>query len=370
MFLAIDVLRNVNVRRRLLSDPGRVDAANFAGKLTSQAPLAIGGAVWHSLCPVPHVQALYGTSVAGEFRPAGLSGRYFFPRLRCRDVMQIRELVDVAALVALNAPQLAAGSAAPDIEHLQQYWSTSKCRNESWSRALKAFAGLGAEAPRDNLDRWVDVRATLDEIFVSEILTRVWTAVLVTADRRSRVRSAESIARSVFDSHQEARRRALSLLVQGGPLSTQQAVAANRLRRRCERWTDVLLGGLWRLPAARHFAIDAERASDFAIDLSRRRASPGGHLSWKLTLASLRNAFQSGVSPVTANREANARVTASILGSFPLDMFDSTGLVQPVWMMRLSANASDAQGLVSELLEPALPPSPPVSGVPPKRRAY
>lgn len=282
--------------------------------------------------------------------------------------MHIRELVDVAAVVALNAPQLATGGVLPDQEQVQQYWSTSKCRSENWNRALKSYASLVGAAPKDDLDCWIEVRATLDEIFVSEILTRVWTAVLVTADRRSNVKSIESIARSVFESHLEARRRALALLVQGGPLTTHQAVAANRLRRRSERWADVLMGGLWRLRAAREFAVDAERAADFAIDLAQRLVRPGGHLTWQLTLTSMRNAFVSGLSPVVANGESNARVTASILGSFPAGMFDSTGLVQPVWMMRLAANASDAQGLVSELLAPSVPPSAPSAASTSKRR--
>jgi hypothetical protein len=72
-----------------------------------------------------------------------------------------------------------------------------------------------------------------------------------------------------------------------------------------------------------------------------------------LTLVALRNAFQAGVSPLAANADGNARITASILGCFPADLFDSTGLFQSLWMLRLSANASDAQGLISELLRPA-----------------
>src|SRR5690348_4339713 len=61
-----------------------------------------------------------------QFRPTVLS-------------MHTRELVDVAAVVALNAPQLAAGGVLPDQEHVQQYWSTSKCRSENWNRALKSY---------------------------------------------------------------------------------------------------------------------------------------------------------------------------------------------------------------------------------------
>ena len=51
-----------------------------------------------------------------------------------------------------------------------------------------------------------------------------------------------------------------------------------------------------------------------------------------------------------ANPDANARVTAAVLGCFPGELFDSTGLLKSVWMMRLAATATDAQGLISDLL--------------------
>ena len=157
------------------------------------------------------------------------------------------------------------------------------------------------------------------------------------------------------------------MLLQGGPITTQQGVSINRLRRRSERWTDVLLGGLWQLGNVREFAIESERAVDFAIELAERRGRPEGAQAWRLTLVSLHNAFQVGMSPVAANAEANARITASILGCFPVELFDSTGLFCSLWMVRMSANTSDAQGLISELLDATLPPTPPQPARPKRR---
>jgi hypothetical protein len=101
---------------------------------------------------------------------------------------------------------------------------------------------------------------------------------------------------------------------------------------------------------AREFAVDAERAIDFASELDGRRKLPGGGQAWRLTLVSLRNAFQKGLCPLAANPEANARITAGILGCFPGELFDSTGLFSSLWMVRMSAVASDAQGMIDELL--------------------
>src|SRR5205823_4001860 len=90
---------------------------------------------------------------------------------------------------------------------------------------------------------------------------------------------------------------------------------------------------------------------------AHERNQPPGRHAWRFTLVSLRNAFQSGLSPLVANGEANARIAAAILGCFPAETFDSTGLFQSLWMMRLSATASDAQGMISDLLRSSLPPN-------------
>jgi hypothetical protein len=282
--------------------------------------------------------------------------------------MHARELVDVAGLVAQNGPLLICGQHQPSTAPLEQYWTTSKFRFENWMRVLKTFATLSRDPESASFESWVEVRATLDEIFAGEILTRVWSAILTASDRRKKTSQAEPIARSVYTSHIEARHRAMALLVHGGGLGVKQAAAVNRLRRRAERWIDMLIGGLLNVCDAREFAVEVERAEDFALDLAGKRNCVHSQQAWRLTLVSMRNAFQTGMSSVAANAEANARITASILGCFPGELFDSTGIFQSLWMTRLSANASDAQGMIHELLEPAVSIGPRSKGELPHRR--
>jgi hypothetical protein len=273
--------------------------------------------------------------------------------------MHARESVDVAGLIALNGPLLVCGRYQPHALALEQYWSTSKLRFESWMRALKSCAMSGSRAPREsspeNFDAWIAIRATLDEIFTTEILTRVWTAVLVASDRRAKSARAESIARSVLASHHEARHGALELLVRGDRIGVNRAASVNRLRRRAERWTDLLIGGLLHVDDLREFAVEAERAEDFAFELDRRGRRSGGDQAWKLALVSMRNAFQQGLSPVAANPDANARLAASILGCLPEELFDTSGVFHSLWMMRLTAATSDAQGMIDDLVRGGWP---------------
>src|SRR5438874_1971022 len=122
--------------------------------------------------------------------------------------MHARELVEVAGMVARHGPLLACGARVPASDCLEQYWSASKARCESWGRSLKAGAVLICRDSSDP-DRWTAIRAALDEIFTSEMLTRVWTAVLVSCDRRAGSNTAEPIARNVLATHLEARHRAM-----------------------------------------------------------------------------------------------------------------------------------------------------------------
>jgi hypothetical protein len=69
--------------------------------------------------------------------------------------MHARELVEVAGLVALNGPLFVAAEPAGGSAYLDQYWATSRCRLESWHRAMRCHASLAPENTRDDSDRWV-----------------------------------------------------------------------------------------------------------------------------------------------------------------------------------------------------------------------
>jgi hypothetical protein len=263
--------------------------------------------------------------------------------------MHSRELVEVAALVAAHGSVLVEGPARISASALEQYWTASKCRLDRWLRSMKRFVALSGE-PATLAAVQAEIRPVVEEILVAEIALRVWTAVLYAYDRRRQSGDAEPIARSVFLGHLEVRQRVLALLIHSPYISAEQAVLLNRLRRRAERWTDLLLGYLSQDYPASELAFEPGRCQEFAADLRHeQRATAGGH-AWRLVLASLRIAFQSGLSEQCPNADANREIAGSIMACFPSDLFDSTGLMHSLWLVRLSHATSDAQGLVDELL--------------------
>lgn len=265
--------------------------------------------------------------------------------------MHARQLVELAAIVSAHGPVLIRGTRQISITSLEDYWTTSKCRLDRWNRSLKSFADEADDAgPQRRRAQWPYVRGVLEEIITGEVLTRVWAAVLCAYDRQHDTQQAEPIVRSVLLGHLEARHRVLTLLVRGPGIDAEAAVKLNHLRRRAERWTDLLVGYLVGLHDVGEFAVVPARARDFAEDLRYQCHLKGGRQAWPLVLASLRAAFQQGLSVTSPNADLNAKIASAVLSCFQPELFDSTGLFHSLWMLRLSNVTNDAQGMVEDLV--------------------
>jgi len=267
--------------------------------------------------------------------------------------MHARDLTELAAVVAAHGPVLVGGTQPPSAGGIEEYWVASKCRLNRWAKTLKRPVHRAKrQRPRRDGD---GLHGVCEEVITGEMLTRVWTAVLCLWDRRHGTDVAEPVARSVLVGHLEARHRVLTLLVHGPGLDTETAVKLNQLRRRTERWTDMLIGYLTGLGEVADLAVEPGRARDFAEDLCYRSELPGGRAVWPTLHASLRAAFSKGHEQPSPNADLNAKIASSVLACFPAELFDSIGLFRSVWLLRLTHLADDAQGLVDELLSPATP---------------
>ena len=265
--------------------------------------------------------------------------------------MHARELVELAAIVSANGPVLVRGTDRLSAAGIEQYWIASKSRLGRWAKSLKSFSKeQGEVGTMRHKARWPLVRGVLEEIITGEMLTRVWSAVLCACDRHHGTDTAEPVARSVLIGHLEARHRVLSLLVRSPKINAEAAVKLNHLRRRCERWTDLLVGYLAGLHDVSEFAVEPQRALDFAEDLQYRGKLGGGRQVWPLVVGSLHAAFRNGLSASSPNADLNERIASSILSCFPADLFDSTGLFRSLWMLRISNVTNDAQGMIEDLL--------------------
>jgi hypothetical protein len=265
--------------------------------------------------------------------------------------MQARELVEVAALIAVNGRALVQENERLAPCEAERYWSASKCRGERWSRALRRYTVRIQETVGPcRLGHWRAVRPAVEEILLSEVLTRVWTALAAAHDRGRGASESEPIARSVLFGQAEARNRALSLIVYGQGFTTQEAVELNRLRRRTERWNDMLLGCFAEAPERQELSFDPQRTEEFAADLQSAGSRPNEEPAGRLILASLESGFRKGPYLPSPNADLNAKIAGSVLACLPAELSESTGLLQSLWLLRLEAKSDDTQGLLTELL--------------------
>jgi hypothetical protein len=258
--------------------------------------------------------------------------------------MHTCDLIDLAALVATHGRAFIEGAGRLSSTSLEQYWTASKCRLDRWSRALKALS------TNESVGRFSTAQAVIEEILLSEILTRVWSGVLSAHDKRRDGLDGEPIARSVYLGHLEARHRALALLVNRPAVGANTIDELNRLRRRAERWIDLLIGVVFDGDAVNDFAIDPDRAREFAADFRDRRNGANEQQAWQLTLASLRAAFLKSRERESPNAESNGQIAAAIVACFPPDLFDATGVLRSLWVVRLTNTTNDAQGMLDELV--------------------
>ncbi|MBI2823074.1 MAG: hypothetical protein HYX69_00120 [Planctomycetia bacterium] len=255
--------------------------------------------------------------------------------------MHARDLVELAGLASMHGPLVIASPAALPQTSLERYWSASKCRLDRWGRTLKRLTESTAD--KDPAGQKRHDLGVMEEVLTGEVLVRVWTAVLVGHDRHAGS-DAGTVARSVLVGQQEARNRALSLLVNGPAIGGRPAIELNQLRRRAECWSDLLVGYLNTTEDLSEFGADPPRARQFADDFR----DEGTH-AWSLLFASLRASFAHGFDFPSPNADLNTEIATSIISCFAPELFDSTGLVRSLWASRLLHATNETQGLIEAL---------------------
>jgi hypothetical protein len=264
--------------------------------------------------------------------------------------MHHRDLAELAALLAIHAPAIVQRRQPLPAGSSQAYWAASKCRFDRWGRVLRQLTAAESDVHLPPTVSWPRVAPVLEEILVSELLTRVWTATAIACDAALREQELEPVARSVFTSHLDARRRVLTLIAEGRILALGQIIELNRLRRRLERWTDMLLSHFTDLIDTVEFTFEPGRARDFADDLDRDSVGENQQFTSQLMLVSVRASFADGLAERAANPDLNRRIGSAVLDLFGDQMSESVGSAKPLWLERINRTATDAQQMIDELV--------------------
>lgn len=231
--------------------------------------------------------------------------------------MTPRQLAELATAVARHAEELSAAG-GPDPAALHRVWKRSARCFRGWRERL-----VGSATP-----------ALYAELFAAELPLRVWCTAVAAAAQSRPASPGPAIGAKVFGDLLDVRCMALQALAAEHGLTTPEASALDRFRRRCERWADVLLGPLTAASGVIDYTFRPDRAADFAGDSS----DPFGDSFWPLATAGLRLAFVSAESfcdpSATHDDDAAIGLAAAIVSSFPACAFGAEGVLRPLLLAR------------------------------------
>lgn len=251
--------------------------------------------------------------------------------------MHAHELADLAALAAVHGEQLIAANAATMDRMLSVYWKASRCRIDRWCRTLALIAKHPERAA------WTDYEiGVIEEILVSDLVTRVVAAIAVAHDERLAANESAPVARNIFTAHVDVRQRAIALAIAPHRDATQ-ADDFLALRRQCERWTDLLLAYLTPHVNVEDFAADAARVGDFAFDAREHlRSGASSDMAVTMIIAGMRSSLGPLKAGRTLNTDLNQEIATAIVSGFDANFFDSHGHLQSAWLERLRRVPADA----------------------------
>lgn len=249
--------------------------------------------------------------------------------------MKLGQLIEFAAIVSADSPNLIEAQFAISDESLQRYHHWSQLRVSDWLLTLDELPRQIAEAPAvARADIWQRMEPVLVDVLAAGLVARVWGSILTACDRTRGAFLAEKLAREVLAGQAAAQQRVLRLMVNGPCLTLERVVGLDRVRRRIERWTDLLAGHVIRRYGLADFAFDFDRALDFGEEQLASRGSRWESI-WDLYFVCLRTHFSDVSLPGGIQAQWRDEVLRSILLSLPGGLFIDDGRLKSVRLQRL-----------------------------------
>lgn len=253
----------------------------------------------------------------------------------------VRDLALLSGMFAAHAPALLAAPQRPPSAALLEYAQLTRQLLKQWWQTLAPPALVAGPAP---------LTAIAEEVLVAELACRVVAGVFAVCDARGGRRAIVPFARSALLDLLQAKHWVLTRLVEQ-PQPLGSLLRINQLRRKTERWSDCLLGGLPESESAAQFAIDAERMRAFA----RKSSGAASQAGWYLTLVSLRLAMPASLIQDDPRRETHRELMRRLISFWPQSAFDGEGLLRgPLWQRLRGVTDTSPHG---ELFAASAPPT-------------
>lgn len=184
--------------------------------------------------------------------------------------MKSLQLLRLATAIARNSRTMLVSHNSLAEFRSGEYWHAAKKRlTLLYGSFQSALAERDADEAQIDLDNLSRKRNDAVAFLLSEPLIRVWTAFVVGYEQFKAQQRHSTTVINIWRNHLEVRNAMLRLLVDDGGFDNETFLELNRLRRRIERWTDLLLARILHLVETTEFAFDHQRVEEFSEVLCR-----------------------------------------------------------------------------------------------------
>lgn len=261
--------------------------------------------------------------------------------------MHARQLSEIAAWLAVHSKTLLTNNRNHEALLAQHYWTNSRIRSSRWNAALKVFAeDLADEAPVHN--PWPAFEIIAEEIFLSEMLTRIWATYLVSLDIQQQREEYTGLAHGTFIAHVETKNRVFRLMLSAQGKNEAVFDRLNQLRRLVEKWTDLFLAWFPQQEVAQQFAFDRRRLADFVQERGYYDDQQSARQQ-QILISSMLRGLQQSPSKWSANPELNRRIVDGVLACLDNESFAQVaypGSLSQLWVEKAH---TDTEVLVEQL---------------------
>jgi hypothetical protein len=244
--------------------------------------------------------------------------------------LSICQITEFAAMIAAHSRPFVESPQPIGDAQLQVCWQAARSQLIDELRRIDACID-DATSPDGDADHgeplWVRLAPLIEEVFVTEMLIRVWSGVLAAGDRYHPGCGYGAVARNILVLQLKVRQRALKLLVDdsAGNRDVPRIAAVDRTRRKLERWTDLLLSELVLRDKVDDYACDARRAREFGIDYFQNQTHATYQAIWPLMIAGMRAAFAANDAGNLGTASPPEDLFRAILACLPADAFLDNG---------------------------------------------
>lgn len=172
-------------------------------------------------------------------------------------------LADLAWLGGLAGQTLGAGPLNCRGAVVKSMWQHSRRCLQTWTARLSELSAA-VESASSNLPEQVEQEFVplANEFFVVELGVRVWSALLAGEEDDARDADVRIVLGNNFRRWTQVRTQILSLMLSAPKSCHTSLSVVDQLRRRCERWSDLLICQMGASEWAVPLLFDPERADD------------------------------------------------------------------------------------------------------------